>query len=145
MQKNDSEFLFFDSVKMMTSKSLKQFDAVMIATKEYVFLIPTQSVLILPIVQTFTTHRYFVNGSVSEGCLKLIADAANPNELEQTLMGLLEGDEKFIHKLSNLDAIKVNRWFSTFNFRLLKGKMGYTAILVKGKEKADVLKTLLNI
>lgn len=144
--KNGIDYLFFDDVKMLTSKSaLKQYEAVMLATKNYVFVIPKQTVGFYMILQTFTNHRYFANSSVVEGCQKLISEASSLSELEQTFIELLENDDKLVSKLSEIKQLKLNKWFSTFNFRMIRGNLGYTAVVVKGKEKGNLIKSFFSL
>lgn len=137
-----SEILFFNDVKMMSSENpLKQYDGVFIATKNYTFIIPKKSMGIYYFVTTFKNHSYFLNNSVEEGCAKLIEEASSVEALEQTLIELLEGDSKYVHKLEEKAWFKLNKFFSTYNFRFGKTKINWSACVIKGKDKGNALKS----
>lgn len=136
-----TDLLFYGDIKMMSSQSpLKQYDGVFIGTKNYVFIIPKKTVGFYYLVTTFKTHAYFVDHSVEDGCAKLIAEATSIEALENTLIELLEDDSKYVHKLSDMLWVKLNKFFSTFNFRFGKTKMNWSACVIKGKDKGNELK-----
>jgi hypothetical protein len=136
-----TEILFFNDIKMMSSESpLKQYDGVFIGTKNYVFIIPKKTVGFYYLVTTFKSHAYFIDHSVEEGCAKLIAEAESVEALENMFIALLEDDSKYVHKLSDKLWVKLNKFFSTFNFRFGKTKMNWSACIIKGKEKGNALK-----
>lgn len=126
---------------MMSSESpLKQYDGVFIGTKNYVFIIPKKSVGFYYFVTTFKSHAYFKDYSVEEGCSKLISEINTVEELENTFVELLENDSKYVHLLSEKAWVKLNKFFSTFNFRFGKSKMNWSATVIKGKDKGNELK-----
>ncbi len=135
------DILFFNDIKMMSSESpLKQYDGVFIGTKNYVFIIPKKTVGFYYLVTTFKSHAYFVDHSVEDGCAKLIAEAESVEALENTFIALLEDDSKYVHKLSDKLWVKLNKFFSTFNFRFGKTKLNWSACVIKGKDKGNSLK-----
>lgn len=138
---NGKDFLYFPSIFMMSSLSpLKQTQGVMIGTPNYVFLIPQQSTGVYLFVTTFKTHQYFANTNVANGCARLISEMHSVAELEQAFINLLEGDAKYVHKLSDKEWFKLNKWFKTYNFRFGKGKMNWSAFVVKGHDAGKSIK-----
>lgn len=142
---NESDYFFYNDVKMMSSKSFKQFDAVALGTKNNLFIIPKKSVGIYPFVMTIKHHRYFQNESVESGVLKLIQDASSIEQLEETFTELLENDEKYVHYIPGKTWKKLNKWFKTYNFRVGNSKMNWLACVVKGHEKGAQLKEFYNV
>lgn len=135
------DYLFYKDIKMMSSESpLKQVDGVFIGTKNYVFIIPKKSVGFYYLVTTFKTHQYFTDNTVEDGCAKLLAEAESVESLESTFIELLEGEPKNVHKISEKVWFKLNKFFSTFNFRFGKSKMNWSACVIKGKDKGNELK-----
>jgi hypothetical protein len=138
---NGKDYLYFPNIFMMSSIApLKQLQGVMIGTPNFVFLIPQQSTSNYLFVTTFKTHQYFANSNVAEGCAKLISEMKSVQELEQTFINLLEDDEKYVHKLSDKEWFKLNKWFKTYNFRFGKGKLNWSAFVVKGHDAGKSIK-----
>ncbi len=142
----NSDYLFFEKVFMATSKTpLKQYDAVAITTRNYVFVIPKRSTGIYLVATTITTHSFFINDTIENGCARLISAAKSVMDLEQTLISLLENDPKYVHNLHDGLTIKINKWFNTFNFRLLRSRLEWTAIVIKGKENGKFLRDFYGV
>jgi hypothetical protein len=136
-----NDLLFHRDIKMMSSDSpLKQYDGVFIGTKNYVFIIPKKSVGFYYLMTTFKTHAYFSDHSVEDGCAKLIEESPSVEALENTFIELLEDDKKYVHKLSDKAWFKLNKFFSTFNFRFGRTKLNWSACVIKGKDKGAELK-----
>ena len=85
-------------------------------------------------------HQYFADSSVDDGCSKLIAEATSVENLENTFIELLENDSKNVHKIADKSWFKLNKFFSTFNFRFGSSKLNYSACLIKGKDNGNELK-----
>ncbi|MCA6361725.1 MAG: hypothetical protein IM638_01690 [Bacteroidetes bacterium] len=136
------DYLFFPNIFTMSSISpLKQVQGVMIGTPNFVFLIPQQSTGIYLFVTTFKTHHYFANSNVADGCAKLLSEMKSVQELEQTFINLLENDAKYVHKLDDKEWFKLNKWFKTYNFRFGKGKLSWSAFVVKGHDAGQAIKS----
>jgi hypothetical protein len=135
------DYLFFPNIFMMSSISpLKQVQGVLIGTPNFVFLIPQQSMGNYLFVTTFKTHRYFADSNVADGCAKLLSEMKSVQELEDTFINLLEDDVKYVHKLDDKEWFKLNKWFKTYNFRFGKGKMNWSAFVVKGHDAGKAIK-----
>ncbi|MCU0432106.1 MAG: hypothetical protein MUC87_01475 [Bacteroidia bacterium] len=138
---NGKDYLYFPTIKMMSSIApLTQIDGVLIGTPNFVFLIPWQSSTNYLFVATFKTHRFFVNSNVAEGCANLISEAQSVQELENSFIHLLEDDPKYVHKLDSKEWFRLNKWFKTYNFRFGKGKLSWSAFIVKGHDAGKAIR-----
>jgi hypothetical protein len=138
---NGKDYLYFPNINVMSSAApLSQVQGVMIGTPNFVFLIPQKSTGIYLFVTTFKTHQYFANSNVAEGCAKLISEMKSVDELEKAFINLLEDDAKYVHKLNDKEWFKLNKWFKTYNFRFGKGKLNWSAFVVKGHDAGKSIK-----
>ncbi|MGL5888806.1 MAG: hypothetical protein ACRC3B_02910 [Bacteroidia bacterium] len=138
---NGKNYLYFSNVNVMSSIApLTHVQGVMIGTPNFVFLIPQKSTGSYLLVTTFTTHQYFAGSNVAEGCARLISEMKSVDELEKTFINLLENDAKYVHKLSDKEWFKLNKFFRTYNFRFGKGKLNWSAFVVKGHDAGKSIK-----
>ncbi len=128
------EYLFYKKGTMMTIKSpMKNFTVCTVATKNYVFLIPIKSMGTFLIVTTFKNHEFFDGVSVEEGVEKLISNSDTVEALENSLINLLDGDEKYVYKIDEMSSFKFKGFLGKHTLRMARGKMHWASISPTGK------------
>ena len=130
----NQDYVYYDSGLMLNSKQpMKQVDVCLVSTKDYVFYIPKKSVGMFLIVNTIKTHQYFDGVSIEEGVKKLIANSSTPQELENSLIALLENDEKYVHKISDKKTFKFKGFLGKHTLRMSTGGANWSSVMAKGK------------
>lgn len=133
MTKNQ-DYVYYDSGLMMNSKQpMKQIDVCLVSTKDYVFYIPKKSVGMFVVLNTIKTHQFFDGVSIEEGVQKIIADSSTPQDLEKSLIALLEDDEKYVHKISDKKAFKFRGFFGKHTLRMSTGGTNWSSVMANGK------------
>ena len=131
------DYVFYPSGGMMSSKQpLKQVDACVVSTKNYVFFVPKKSVGFFVVLNTIKTHHYFDGVSVEDGVQKLIENANSVEELEKSFRALLEDDEKYVHPIAEKEMFKFKGFLGKHTLRMAIGRMNWSAVSVNGKGKS---------
>lgn len=131
------DYVFYQSGGMMSSKQpMKQVDACVISTKNYVFFVPKKSVGFFVVLNTIKTHQYFDGVSVEQGVERLISNANTVDELEKSFTALLEDDEKYVHRIADQKSFKFKGFLGKHTVRMSTGGTNWTAVSVNGKGKS---------
>ncbi len=136
------DYLFYEKGTMMTSKSpLKSYTVCTVATKNYVFLIPIESMGTFLIVNTFSKHQFFDGVSVPEGVKNLINNSNSAEELENSLKALLDEDDKYVYQISELSSFKFKGILGKHTLRMSRSKMHWASISPTGKGLSKEMRT----
>lgn len=128
------DFLYYESGLMMNSKQpMKSVDTCCVATKDYIFFVPKKSVGMFVILNTITTHQYFDGVSITEGVRKLVDNASTVEELEKSMIALLENDEKYVHKIADKKSFKFRGFLGKHTLRMSTGGANWSSIMINGK------------
>lgn len=133
----NQDYAFYESGMMMSSKQpMKQVDVVTVGTKNYVFFVPTKTVGLFLVLNTIKTHQFFAGVSIEDGVKKLIAESAAPEDLEKSMIALLEDDEKYVFDLNEQKSFKFRGFLGKHTLRMSKGGANWASVMVKGKGKS---------
>lgn len=138
------DYVYCELGLLMDSKNpLQRVDAVVVATKEYLFFIPQKSTGMFLLFDVIRNHRLFENCTIPEGVQKILNEANAIQEVEKTLIELLDNDSKYIHELTTKNSVIVKSMLGSTTVRMPMGKMKYSSITVKNKKGGKELKTFL--
>lgn len=130
----DQDYVYYDSGLMLNSKQpMKQIDVCLVSTKDYAFYIPKKSVGMFVVLNTIKTHQYFDGVSIEEGVQKIIANSETPQDLEKSLIALLEDDEKYVHKISDKKTFKFKGFLGKHTLRMSTGGANWSSVMANGK------------
>lgn len=128
------DYVVYDSGLMMNSKQpMQNVDVCLVSTKNYVFYIPKKSVGMFVILNTIKTHQFFDGVSIVEGVRKLIDKAETVEELEKSLIALLEDDEKYVHKIADKKSFKFKGFLGKHTLRMSTGGTNWSSVMAQGK------------
>ena len=137
----NQNYVSYDSGILMSSKQpMKQADVAVVGTKDYLFFVPKKTVGMFLVLNTIKTHQFFAGVSVEEGVKKLIAQAADTDELEKSLVALLEDDEKYVHRLADKSSFKFRGFLGKHTLRMSTGGTNWTAIMANGKGNSKAMR-----
>jgi hypothetical protein len=135
------DYVFYESGLMMNSKQpLKNVDVCLVSTKDYVFYVPKKSVGMFLILDTITTHQYFDGVSIPEGVQKIIANSGSTQELEQSMIALLEDDDKYVHKIADKKSFKFKGFLGKHTVRMAVSG-GWSSVMANGKGNGKEFRT----
>lgn len=130
-----------DSSLVMTSRAMMQtINACIVSTKNYVFVIPQKTIGFFVVVNTIKTHHLFSGVSVEQGVKNLVAQCKTVEELENTFLNLLEGQDIYIYKISELTSFKFKGFLGKHTVRMGKG-WGWTSVTVNPKAASKAFRT----
>lgn len=128
------DYVVYDSGMMMNSKQpMQNVDVCLVSTKDYVFYVPKKSVGMFLILNTIKTHQLFDGVSIEEGVKKLIDKAESAQDLEKSMIALLEDDEKYVHKVADKKSFKFRGFLGKHTLRMSTGGTNWSSIMAKGK------------
>lgn len=133
MKEKIDYLVYYGSTLINSSAPLKNCDACIVCTKNYVFCIPKQTIGVYAILVTFKTHNLFEGVSIEEGVKKLVESSGSVEELEKSFIALLEDDAKYVHKLSDMKSFKFRGVFGKHTVRMSTGGLNWTSVSPKGK------------
>ena len=137
----NQDYVYYDSGLMMNSKQpMKNVDVCLISTKDYVFYVPKKSVGMFVVLNTITTHQYFDGVSIEEGVKKIINHSNSAEELENSLIALLENDEKYVHKIADKKTFKFRGFFGKHTLRMSTGGTNWSSIMANGKGNSKLFR-----
>jgi len=118
----------------MSSKApMKRIDCAVVATKNYVFLVPVKSVGFFVVLNTIKTHQLFEGKSVHQGIEDLIASCSSPSEIEEKFCALLEDNPMYVFKISELSTFKIKGFLGKHTAMMRRSLKEYASILPNGK------------
>lgn len=128
------DYLIYDSAFVMNSKQpMKQIDVCAVCTKNYIFYIPKKTVGLFLLFNTIRNHSYFNGVSVEAGVRRLVQDAPSVEELEKSLIALVEGDEKCVHKISDQSSFKFRGFLGKHTLRMATALTNWSSISPNGR------------
>ena len=137
----NQDYTYFESGFMMNSKQpMKQVDVCLVSTKDYVFYVPKKSVGMFLVVNTIKTHQYFDGVSIEEGVRKIIDNSETPQDLEKSLIALLEDDPKYVHQISEKKSFKIKGFLGKHTLRMSTGGANWSSVMPKGKGLSKVFR-----
>lgn len=138
----NQDYVFYPKGMLMSSKQpMKQAEAVVVGTQNYLFFVPTRTVGMFLVVNTIKTHQYFAGVSIEDGVRRLIQEASSPDELERSLIALLEDDEKYVHKISEKNSFKFRGFLGKHTLRMSTGGTNWTSIMAQGKGNSKLMRS----
>lgn len=138
----NQDYVFYEGGMMMSSRQpMKQVDVAVVGTKNYLFFVPKKTVGLFLVVNTIKTHQFFAGVSIEEGVRKLISESSSVNELERSMIALLEDDEKYVHELGIQKSFKFRGFLGKHTLRMSLGGTNWASVMAKGKGKSKEMRT----
>lgn len=130
MELNDPSLFFCDNAFMMTSKApMQRLDVCVVATPNFIFTIPMKAVGMYLLVSTIKTHQFFQDATIPEGTKRLIENASNTEELEQSMTALLEENKMYIYPVAGNSSFKFRGFLGKHTLRIGIDKLRWTSIM----------------
>ena len=145
LQPNIDYVICTDAAFVDSKSPQKMGKGVCVSTKNYFFYLPLQTVGTYPLLQTFKNHQYFQGVSVLEGIQKLVDSAQSVEDLEDSLMAVLEENPRNVHHIPSYKTFNVGGLFAKNLFRVSQHRFNYYACLVKPKATAAEFRTFHGI
>ncbi len=137
-----TDYVVYDSGLMMNSKQpMKQVDVCLVSTKDYVFYVPKKTVGMFVVLNTIKTHKLFEGKSIEQGVRDLIAQAETKEDLEKSMIALLEDDEKYVHKIADKKSFKFKGFLGKHTVRMSTGGTNWSSVMAKGKGNSKEFRT----
>lgn len=131
------DYVMYPSGLMMNSKQpMKSVDVCLLSTKNYIFFVPKKSVGMFLILNTITTHQYFNGVSIEEGVQRIIDNSETIEDLEKSMIALLENDDKYVHEIADKKAFKFRGFLGKHTLRMSTGGANWSSIMANGKGKS---------
>ena len=128
------DYVVYDSGMMMNSKQpMQNVDVCLVSTKDYVFYVPKKTVGMFVVLNTVKTHQLFEGVSIEQGVKNLIAKADSVQDLEKSMIALLEDDDKLVHKIADKKSFKFRGFFGKHTLRMSTGGANWSSVMANGK------------
>jgi len=138
---HSQDYVYYESGLMMNSKQpMKNTDVCLVSTKDYVFYVPKKSVGMFVVVNTIKTHQFFDGVTIEEGVKKVIENAASVEDLEKSMIALLEDDEKYVHKIADKKSFKFKGFLGKHTLRMATSG-GWSSVMANGKGNSKEFRT----
>lgn len=138
----NQDYVFYEKGTMLNSKQpMKNVTVVVVSTKNYVFYVPLKTVGNFVVFNTIKTHQYFDGVSIPEGVKKIIDNSETVEELEKSMIALLEDDEKHVHKIADKTSFKFKGFLGRHTLRMTVGKRKWSSIYANGKKNSKAFRT----
>jgi hypothetical protein len=145
MLNKNTDFAICENATFMNAKAPTSITkGVCVGTRNYIFYIPTQTVGFFPMLQTFRNHRVFEGVSVLEGIMNLINHAESVQQLEESLIELLENNVKYVHEIASFNTFVISGLFVKNNLRLIRSRFDFYACVLKPKTAAKEFRDFYN-
>ena len=139
---HNQDYVFYESGTMMNSRQpMKQLDVAVVGTKNYLFFVPKKTVGLYFVLNTIKTHQLFAGVSIEDGVRKLIGEANNTDELEKSMIALLEDDDKYVHEIGNQKSFKFRGFLGKHTLRTSTGGTNWSSVTVNGKGKSKEMRS----
>lgn len=133
----NQDYVYYESGLMMNSKQpMKNIDVCLVSTKDYVFYVPKKSVGMFVVLNTIKTHQYFDGVNIEEGVRNLIDKAETLEDLEKSMIALLEDDEKYVHEIADKKTFKFKGFLGKHTLRMSTGGANWSSVMANGKGKS---------
>ncbi|MGV3631659.1 MAG: hypothetical protein ACO1O6_10640 [Bacteroidota bacterium] len=137
----NQDYVFYESGMMMNSRQpMKQMDVAVVGTKNYVFFVPKKTVGLFFVLNTIKTHQYFAGVSIEDGVRKLVSEASSVDELEKSMIALLEDDEKYVYEVGAQKSFKFRGFLGKHSLRTSTGGTNWSSVTVNGKGKSKEMR-----
>ena len=130
----NQDYVCYDSGLMMNSKQpMKNVDVCLVSTKDYVFYVPKKSVGMFVVLNTITTHQYFDGVSIEQGVRTVVDNSESAEDLEKSMIALLEDDEKYVHKIADKKKFGFKGFLGKHTLRMSTGGSNWSSVMANGK------------
>ncbi len=130
--------LITEALGINANSPLKRIISSVVCTKDYYFVVPTQSIGTFVIFDTIKNHSFFDGLSIPEGLKQMIAEATNVHELEDKIKALLENNQNYIYKLSEAKGLKLKSFLGKKTMMYKRG-FGWGSFSPKSKDEGKLL------
>ncbi len=138
----NQDYVVYDSGFVMNSKQpMKQVDVCVVGTKNYIFYVPKKTVGLYYLLNTIKTHQFFEGVSIEDGVKKLISQSATPEDLEKSMIALLEDDEKYVHEIKLQKSFKFRGFLGKHTLRMSLGGTNWSSVSPSGKGKSKEMRS----
>ena len=128
------DYVFYESGLMLNSKQpMKNVDVCLVSTKNYIFYAPKKTVGLFFVLNTIKTHQYFDGVTIEQGVRKLIDNSETIEDLEKSMIALLEDDEKLVHKIDEKKTFKIRGFLGKHTLRMSTGGTNWSSVMPNGK------------
>jgi hypothetical protein len=142
MSLTNDDYCYYPSGLMMNSKQpMKNVDVVVLGTKNYIFFIPKKTVGLFFVLNTIKTHRLFEGVDIETGVKNIIENSNNVEELESSMIALLEEDDKYVHPISEKKSFKFRGFLGKHTLRMSTGGTNWFSIMPNGKGNSKLFRT----
>jgi hypothetical protein len=136
----NQNYIFNPEALMMNAKSpMKQIEVCLVATKNYVFYIPVKTTSLFFFFDLIKKHKLFDGVSIEEGVQNLIKNSPTVEQLEQNFIALLEGNEKYVSKISEQSLFKFQSFLGKKTLRMKNSFSDWSSVTLKSKAKGKEL------
>lgn len=133
----NQEYVFYDTGLMLNSKQpMQQVWVCLVSTKNYVFYVPKKTVGMFVVLNTIKTHQLFEGVSIEEGIQNIISQSLSIENLEDSMKGLLDNDDKYIHEIAKKKNFKFKSFLGKHTLRMSIGGREWSSVLARGKGKS---------
>ena len=137
----NQDYVCYDSGLMLSSKQpLKNTDVCLVSTKDYVFYVPKKSVGMFVVLNTIKTHQFFEGVSIEQGVRNVIDKSESSEELEKSMIALLEDDEKYVHKIADKKSFKFQGFLGKHTLKMSTGGANRSSVLANGKGNSKLFR-----
>jgi len=131
----NQDYVFYENGLMMSSKQPgKRADACTVSTKNYVFLIPKKTTGSFILFDIIKTHALFEGVTIEEGLKNIIEKSETANDLEKSLIALLQNDEKYVHQINTYKKFKFSKFLGQQTLLMKNALTNHTSIVIKAKK-----------
>jgi hypothetical protein len=130
--------LITEALGINANSPLKRIISSVVCTKDYYFVVPTQSIGTFVIFDTIKNHSFFDGLSIPEGLKQMIDEATNVHELEDKIKVLLENNQNYIYKLSEAKGLKLKSFLGKKTMMYKRG-FGWESFSPKSKDEGKLL------
>ncbi|MES2587818.1 MAG: hypothetical protein V4622_02490 [Bacteroidota bacterium] len=138
----NQDYVMYDAGMVMNSKQpMKQVDVCVVGTKNYVFYVPKKTVGLYYLFNSIKTHQFFDGVSIEDGIKKLIAQSETAEDLEKSMIALVEDDEKCVHEIKLQKSFKFRGFLGKHTLRMSTGGLNWSSVSPMGKGKSKAMRT----
>jgi len=115
---------------MNSKQPMKNIDVAIVATKKYLFFVPKKTVGMFFVLNTIKTHKLFEGVDIEQGVKNLIEQSNSLEELESSMIALLENDEKYVHHIEDKKSFKFRGFLGKHTLRMSIGGTNWSSFML---------------
>ncbi|PCJ27921.1 MAG: hypothetical protein COA97_03030 [Flavobacteriales bacterium] len=140
------DYVVYDNGMMLNSKQPMQHIYVcLVSTKDYIFYIPKKTVGMFVVFNAAKIHQLFDGVTIEEGVKRLIGKAETVEELENSMINLLENDDKCIHKIADKKSFKFKSFLGKHTLRMSNGPLTWSSVMPVEKKDSKEFRLFHNL